>query len=53
MKTKKIEVQGAEVVEVATKKVQKVSISYTLKSFSENIRKFEEAKLATKEELVS
>lgn len=48
-KTKAIEVKNEEIVK--SKKEQKVSISYTLKSFGENIKKFEEAKLATKEEV--
>lgn len=33
-----------------TKKTQKISISYTLKAFANNIKKMHDAKLLTKEE---
>ena len=39
-----VEVQNAETVQ-PEKKQQKVSISYTLKSFKENIKKLSEAKI--------
>lgn len=39
-----------DVTKPKEKKEQKVSISYTLKSFSENIRKLRDNKIVTKEE---
>ncbi len=48
VKRKDIDVKVEEIKE---KKKQKVSISYTLKSNKANIIKFEENKIATKEEV--
>ncbi len=48
VKTKEMEVKDEEVVK--TKKEQKVSISYTLKSLKGNIEKLRDNKIITKEE---
>ncbi len=47
---KRIEVKDEE--EVKPKKKQKISVSYTLKSFGNNVKKLKEAKLITEIEEV-